>query len=447
MIRSAIGRATTITVGTALLLGAAAIGVGASRDSSGDPAPSSAAATASGTDVPMSTDALAGSITALQTLLRRTPTDATSLATLGLDYVQQAKITVDPSYYPKAEGVLAASLKAQPGDNFIADAGMAALSAARHDFATAKTWAQRGLAIDPYNPTLYGALADAETQLGDYPAAFAAVQKMLDVRPGTPAFTRAEYVFELRGQVPEAQAAMQRALNAAPTVADQAYAYYYLAQLDFDNGDPAAALGHIARGMAADSAYPALLEGKAKAEAALGRTDAALADYAVLVARVPQPEYVIEYGELLESVGRTADARSEYTVFLAEEKLFEANGVALDTDPTLFYADHGTPALALRYGVQGIRIRPFIDMQDAYAWALHVNHRDTEALSYEHTAMSLGTRNALFSYHLGMMDLALGDRAGARAALTRALAINPHFNPLGAPRARAALATLETGSR
>ena len=53
-------------------------------------------------------------------------------------------------------------------------------------------------------------------------------------------------------------------------------------------------------------------------------------------------------------------------------------------------------------------------MNDAHAWALHVNGRDAEALVWLARALALGTRNALFHYHAGMIHLALGDRAAAR---------------------------------
>ncbi|HZL04373.1 MAG TPA: hypothetical protein VFE45_02950 [Coriobacteriia bacterium] len=37
-------------------------------------------------------------------------------------------------------------------------------------------------------------------------------------------------------------------------------------------------------------------------------------------------------------------------------------------------------------------------MEDAHAWALHVNGRDGEALAHERQVMLLGTRNALFFF-------------------------------------------------
>ena len=129
-------------------------------------------------------------IQALQEHLRVVTTDANGWATLGLDYVEQARATVDPAYYPKAEAVLKTSLDLQPTDNFVAFAGEAALASARHDFTTALSWAQRGVAVNPYSAALFGTLGDAQTQLGMYDEAEKSIQKMIDLRPGTPSFAR-----------------------------------------------------------------------------------------------------------------------------------------------------------------------------------------------------------------------------------------------------------------
>ena len=265
---------------------------------------------------------------------------------------------------------------------------------------------------------------------------------MVDLKPGTPSLSRAEYVFELRGQADQAHAAMQRALEDATTPAEQAFTHYYLGELALARGDAQQALAEQEAGLRGDPAYPDLLEGRAKAEAALGRQDAAVRDFAAVVARVPLPQYVIEAGEYLESLGRTTEAQQDYALFAAENRLFTSNGVQLDVDPTLFYADHGQPALALRYGQAGIGLRPFLEMDDAYAWALHVNHRDAEALTWADKAMATGMRNALFAYHRGIIEKALGQHSAARHDLSQALGLNPAFNPLQAPIARRALAEL-----
>src|SRR4051812_28042266 len=103
----------------------------------------------------VATNPLTSLIARTQAHLREVPLDWEAWGTLGLDYVEQAKVTVDPAYYPKAAAALPRSLRLDAADTFIAMAGQAALPAARHDFRGAMAWAQRGLQIDPHNAVLY----------------------------------------------------------------------------------------------------------------------------------------------------------------------------------------------------------------------------------------------------------------------------------------------------
>ncbi|MEU8922480.1 tetratricopeptide repeat protein [Kitasatospora sp. NPDC048545] len=425
---------------------ATALGVGLFLAGGLGPAPQGdgtrAASEQAGTGRDATGTGLDADIRGLQEHLRTVPSDALAMASLGLAYVQQAKITADPSYYPKAEAVLTRSLETDPAENFTAMAGMAALDAARHDFTAALDWSQRAITVNPDSSTLYGTLADAYTQLGRYPESFDAVQRMVDLKPGTPSLARASYTWELRGDPTAATAAMTRALDDANTPADRAFARYHLSQLALDNGDPKTALTHADAGLRTAPGTASLLEARAKAEAALGDTASAVADLRRAVTLVPQPEYVLELGELLQSLGRTAEAQQQYQVFRAEQRLFTDNGVALDTDAALFEADHGDPAEALAIAEHGLTTRPFLEMHDAYAWALHAGGRDQEALAQSDEALALGMRNALFHYHRAVILQGLGQLGRARAELETALAINPAFHPLHAPAARAALTEL-----
>ncbi|MQS16748.1 tetratricopeptide repeat protein [Streptomyces kaniharaensis] len=419
-------RAAVVTaLGPALLL-AGGLGLAPWPAQRTDPAPPMPRTAASD----RADDALSADIAALQRRLHETPEDAQALARLGLDYVQQAKNTADPTYYPKAEEVLHRSLQLDGEDNFTAMGAMAALDNGRHEFTRALDWAQRAIAVNPYNSTLYGTLADAYTQLGRYPEAADAVQHMVDLKPGTPSLARASYVAELRGDTTTARTLMQRALQDAAGPADQAFAHYYLGELALNTGDAATALQEAEHGLAAAPTYTPLLQARARAEAALGDTDAAVADLALAVQRLPQPEFVLQLGELYQRLGRSQDAEQQYQLFRAEEKLLTDNGVALDADAALFEADHGDQALALTIAENGIRSRPFLDTHDALAWALHVNGHDREALAESDEALALGTRSALYHYHRAMIQTSLGDASAARADLTTALAINPHAGAL-----------------
>lgn len=389
-----------------------------------------------------SANSLDTAITKAQQRLQRVPGDWSTWGQLGLAYVQQAKITVNPMYYGKAKGVIGRSLSINSKDNYIADTAMASLLAAEHNFAPALDWAQRAAAINGYSSAVFGVKADALTQLGRYDEAAQAVQRELDLQPGTPAFARASYVSELKGDIPRARALLDLALQDAETPADKAFAYYYLGQLAFNAGDPKGALGQYNAGLAADPTYSALLEGKAQAEGALGQQQDALRDWAKVVSAVPQPQYVREYGEYLQSLGRDKEAKTQYDLFAVEEKLFEANGVQLELEPALFNADHGQPKLALTYAESGITRRPFLEVYDALAWAYYRNGRYDEALAAERKAMAEGMRNALFSFHLGMIEKALGQGEAARKDLSTAMAINPYFSPLFSPVAKDALTQL-----
>jgi tetratricopeptide (TPR) repeat protein len=381
-------------------------------------------------------------IASLQARLTAVPTDHVSWATLGLAYVQHARVTVDPTFYPKADGALARSLEIDESDNFLAYAGLSALASARHSFADARDLAQRGLDINPYSPILYGALGDAELQLGNYDAAFAAIQRMVDLSPDTTSLSRASYTWELRGDIAQATALMERALADAPTAADRAFALVQLGCLAFDQGDANGALGRYNAALDAYPADVAALAGKARSEAALGQVETAIDHYEELVGRAPEPGYVLEYGRLLESLGRHDEADTQHAVFEATQQLFATNGVEPDSAATLFYADRGETDRALADADAGIASRPFVAMHDARAWALHRAGRNVEAQAAIDQALILGTRSALFHFHAGLIALDLGDIATARAELTTALTINPHFDPLSAEVARATLATI-----
>jgi len=387
-------------------------------------------------------NSLSGAIQVAQTRLRTLPKDHQTWAQLGSAYVQQARVTGDPSYYPKAEDALKRSLALLPTKNVAAMVGMGSLANARHEFSQAKDWGRQATAADPYLAGAYGVLADALTQLGDYDGADTAIQKMLDLQPGLASFSRASYAFEQRGQTEQATESMQRALAEAADPADLAFCRYYLGELEFNAGHPDAALKQYQLGLTASPTSDPLLAGKAKAEAALERTDVAVTDYAAVVARLPLPEYVLEYAVLLDSLGRTDEAKAQYALLTSIQQLFTANGVVDDLTSAVVEADHGSPTEAVKHAQAEWSRRQSVLVADALGWALHRAGQDKEALTYAVKANRLGLKNATFAYHQGQIELALGRKDDARTHLAAALKINPHFDRVQAPKATAALTTL-----
>ena len=391
----------------------------------------------------MSTDRLADSISRAQDRLRKLPRDHETWAALGLAYVEQARVTADPGLYPKAEGALRRSLEVRARDNPAALAGLGALANARHDFAAARTFATDALRGNPYDADAYGVLADAHTQLGDAPAATAAVQRMLDLRPGLAAYARASYDLEQRGRLAEATDLMRRALDAAVEPADIAFCRNQLGDLAWFTGDLPGAAAEYAAGLAADPAYQPLLRGRARVAAASGNLDAALADAATVAARTPTPDTLMEYAELLRLAGRHAEADRQLTLARAAHRIFLANGGRDDLTGALLALAAGDAPAAVTLARAEWRRRPFAEVADVLGRALHAAGRDTEALPYARKAVGLGPRNATYAFHLAMVSLSLGDRATARTELVRVRDLNPHFSPADGPTAARALSALE----
>jgi tetratricopeptide (TPR) repeat protein len=382
-------------------------------------------------------------LTALQSKLRVQPGNYRAWSDLGFGYLQRARLTADPTYYPKAGGAFASSLRLHPANNADALVGQAALAAARHEFAQSLVLADAAIRIDGYSAMAFGIKTDALTELGRYDEARAAVQRMLDLRPGVDSYARASYQLELRGDVAGARRAMQQAEEDASSPSDRAFTRYYLGELAWNNGDVAGARRWYDAAVAADPAYLPGRTGQAKALAAAGDATAALAVYREAVQEQPQPSYVVELAELLDATGQEVAAREQYDVVRATQQLFASSGANVDLELALFEADHGSAARAVAYATSAYHARPqSVLVQDAYAWALFKSGRVAEALPIARQAQRIGTRLPYLRYHLGVIAAAAGDRRTARAALSQALALNPSFNPLQAPHARRLLRSL-----
>ncbi|SEQ26381.1 tetratricopeptide repeat protein [Lentzea albida] len=297
------------------------------------------------------TSSLQRNAEALQAKLRRTPQDAAAWAQLGATHVELARVTFDPQHHPRAEKALTESLRLKPEGNGEAFVGRGALANARHEFAAARDWGQRAVAVLPDSAAAQGVLVDALTQLGDDAGASVALQRMLDLRPGVASFTRAAYHFELHGRLDEARGAMERALESATTPDQAEFCRLHLDELAGRDRPPET--------------------------------------YRELVSKAPSPEHLVKYGKALDKAGRSVEARAQYDLALQQLRALGGD----DLTAALIAADHGDPAEALRFAEKEWAKRQSVFTADALAWALHVNKRSAEALPYSDRAVALGWRD------------------------------------------------------
>jgi tetratricopeptide (TPR) repeat protein len=417
-------------LGVALLAGGAfgIARVNGSSDSNAEPVSRRISAPAAGLTGRIGGRSLEETIRELELRTESVPDDYVAWATLGLAYVQQAHTIGDPSLYSSAERVLRTSVGLNDGDNFVAYAGLAALAAGRHDFHAAEQFAVEGLAINPSSAMLYGVLSDAQIQLGKYDTGFSSAQRMVDLSPDTTSLARVSYTHELTGDVEQARALMQRALDAAGNPDDQAFALFQLGELSLAEGDPITALDLNNRALALAPDNVSAMSGRAHALGVSGQVLTAIDAYQELVEKAPLPDYLIEFGDFLTAHGRTDHAQALYQQARAQLQLDSQNGVRADTGIIFFEADHGDPAKALADAELAIQEQPFFEMYEAYAWALYVNQRFDEAAVAIDQAKQIGIRDAEMYVRAGLIDRARGDDDEAIREMQHALEINPHVD-------------------
>ena len=431
-----LGALALILAGAMTLTAAVALG-GAPGGTPGiDPSDRSAGPGTSATGAPGS------SIPALQQLLRRLPRDHRSWSALALAYVEQARITADPSYYPKAEKAVARAARLAPGDSVMLTA-RASLEAARHDFHHALRDASAAIDVNPYSAPAWAIRSDALTELGRYADARRAASRADDLDPGPSTFARLSYQAELRGDLPEATRLMRLSLAAATTSAPSyAFASFHLGELARTAGDLRAAKRHYDAALGADPTYAPAIAGRARIAAARGNISGAVRDYREVVGRLPLTEYVVELADLYLATGQPQLAKEQIAVAQASATLQKANGVRTDLETALLEADHGSPAAALSAARAEWSVRQTVHTADAMAWALHAAGRDRDALVYARQATALGTRDARLLFHRGAVEAALDMTGAARMHLRAALQIDSGVAPLREQQARELLRSL-----
>jgi len=383
-----------------------------------------------------------------KTKLQSFPANDSLLAQLGMAYLQKARETNDPTYYTQAATVLQQALAINQA-SFNATAAMGSLNLSRHQFPQALDWGLKAQRLSPTQAYAYGVIGDAQIELGDYPMAVDTFQRMVDLRPDLSSYSRVSYARELYGDVDGAITAMGQAATAGgPAPENAGWTHWQLGNLYFNRGQLAQAEQEYNTALAAYPGYLHALAGLAQVRAAQGRPADAVALYKQAIAVVPLPQYVSALGDLYASTGDAANAKTQYDQVEYIYQLFAVNGVETGIEKAAFLADQdrdAAQAVALAQAAAGWRHD--IHTEDTLAWALYRAGKYTEALAAEQQALRLNTQNALFYFHLSMIDDKLGDVAQSRSNVQKALAINPYFSVKYGPQARALLSKLSQPSK
>jgi tetratricopeptide (TPR) repeat protein len=381
------------------------------------------------------------SIAQARKLLETKPNDFEAYNALALGLSRRARETSDVTYYAQGEDALQKSFAISP-DNFDGQRIRVWLLLGRHEFGAALEAATKLNRKMPDDVMLYGFLTDANVELGNYKDAETAAQWMLDLRAGNmPGLTRAAYLRELFGDVEGSLDLMNMAYQSTPPgeVEDAAWIVTQMAHLNLAIGkiDQAEQLSQQA--LAMFPGYHYALGNLAKVRIQQKRYGEAVDLLRQRYQAAPHAENLFDLAQALKFAGREEEAQKAFAEF-EQKSLLETNRADNSNhELVLYYADYAhQPAKALEVARREYARRHDVFTLDCYAWALHQNGQNQEALKQINTALAVGIRDAKIFRHAGELALATGDHAMAESYFRQ----SAELNAPGSEEAYASLARL-----
>jgi tetratricopeptide (TPR) repeat protein len=353
-----------------------------------------------------------------QELIAKHPDHVAYYSGLAMAYARRARETSDVAYYTKADEVVDQALKIAPGD-FEALKVRTWLLLGRHEFAKAALAAAELNKRVPDDITVYGYLADANAELGNYVEAVKAAQWMLDLRTGNVAgLTRAAYLRELHGDLSGAIDLMQMAYDATAfqESEDRAWLLTQVAHLHFLDGDLKQAEAYAQGALELFPGYHYALGSLAQVRMAQGRFDDAVMLLKQRYDAAPHAENLFSLAEALDRAGRKDDAAAAFAEF--EKKALAESTIADNANHELmtYYTDVAhQPEKSLAIARAELERRHDVYTLDAYAWALAASGDYGRAQSEIQKALAVGVKDPRILQHAASISAKVRPEAAGSA--------------------------------
>jgi len=359
------------------------------------------------------------SIAKAQEKVSQQPDRVANYDSLAMAYARRARETSDVAYYQKAEETLERAFELAP-DDLEAAKVRTWLLLGRHEFAKALSAATKLNRKVPDDVTVFGYLADANTELGNYQDALESVQWMLNLRPGNiPGLTRAAYQRELHGDIAGAIDLMQRAHDSTPfqELEDRAWILTQIGHL------------YLLEGNLKDAELYAkgaldLFEGYHYAQGTLAqilmeqkRYDEAIALLKARFRAAPHAENLYSLGEALERAERHDEASDAFRKF--EPMALSESGITDNANHELiaYYVDFAKqPDKALKVAEQELARRRDVFTLDCHAWALAANGNYAAAAAEIRLALAVGVKDPRILEHARVIESHLRESIAANFA-------------------------------
>ena len=383
---------------------------------------------------------LTTTIARMEARLADRPDDIKAAVTLADALLRQTRVAGNPGLAMRAEAVLKAALQRQP-DNYDARRMLTNTWLSQHRFREALAEAKLCLAARSNDAWLYGAMGDAHLELGEYPQAFDAFDRMVALKPNAASYARVSYARELQGDLPGALNLMKMAAEATSAQDPESLAWHHaqLGHLYLEMGRLADARQEYAHADYAFPGHPFAMDGLARVKAAEGDEAGALALVMQTIATSPTPADLAFAGDLLLALGRRDDAERQYMLAEAAWRSDAPEPARL----ARFLVERGRRLdEALRMAEAVAADRRDIFTEDALAWGYFATGNLVKAQEAMAQALRTGSRDRIIRYHAAAIAQAAGHRPQARVFVDEALRDAPRFDLIAAPAAAALKAAL-----
>jgi tetratricopeptide (TPR) repeat protein len=366
----------------------------------------------------------------LQAAQRATVTekpDASAWVRVGQAWLRLARLRSQPDHFVAAEDCAARALAQNANDpSAMRLRGLLHMNA--HRFAAARELSQTLLARNPSDTLSWGTLSDAELELGHISEATAAAQHMLDQKPSLLSYGRAAHLRWLIGDRPGAKRLYQAAIAAGQAQADpepRVWMTVQAAWVFWHEGDYAGAQRGFELALSQLPDYAPALEG-------LGRTALSRGEYSQAITWLERAQQLHPLAETAWWLGDAYMLSGKRDLATAQYR--EVERIAARMDPrtlALFYATQARePREALRLAKLAWSERQDGYTKDVLAFALYRNGELTEATRLARELSATAVPDARLIYRAGLILRAAGAAAEGGELLSRALTLNPRFDPL-----------------
>jgi len=375
--------------------------------------------------------------------LKVNPDDDKQYIALASVFIAEGRITGNGSYYSNAAVKMLDRVITDSSANedilFQSYSLKSAVLLNMHQFKDALDIAQKGVAISAYNAGIWGALVDANVELGNYAEAVKDCDKMLSIRPDLRSYSRASYLRQIYGDNRGAIDAMKMAVGAGvPGEESTEWARVQLGDLYMNIGKIDSASLTYRTSLVYRPNYVFAQMGLAKVSKANKNYDEALERTKGAINTISEAAFVSFLGDMYALKGDTkkaAEVRNDVVNLLEDGEKNQPSDAPIkhnvSREMAMAYMSDNKMDKALEYAQKDLSMRPDnIDANELIAWIYYLKGDYQNAKIHADKMLHMNTKNANTMYKASLIYAKAGDMAKSASYAQEAKAINPYMDPL-----------------